>query len=66
MKLIVAEVVIELEPESPLTWLEVLPKPEGTTYIPWARVFVRTEPGTPNYRKPRPYRRGGTGFLRRG
>lgn len=55
MKLIVAEVVLEMPGR--YDPMEVLPKPEGTTYIPWARVYVRTVAGTPRYRKPRPYHR---------
>lgn len=50
MRLIVAEVVLELGPCTD-AWpaLEVLPKPEGTTYYPDARVYVRTEAGTPTW-----------------
>lgn len=48
MKLIVAEVVLEME-EAALSFCEVLPRPEGTTWYPDARVFVRTEPNTPRW-----------------
>lgn len=47
MKLIVAEVVMEIK--GPLRWLEVLPKPEGTSWYPDARVFVITREGTPRW-----------------
>ena len=47
VKLIVAEVVLEwTEPYDPLA---VLPRPEGTTFYPDARVFVRTRIGTPRW-----------------
>jgi hypothetical protein len=47
VKLIVAEVFLEwLEPYDVL---EILPKPEGTTWYPDARVFVRTREGTPRW-----------------
>lgn len=35
--------------EAALSFCEVLPRPEGTTWYPDARVFVRTEPNTPRW-----------------
>lgn len=52
MKLIVAEVVMECPP-SEYGPMEILPRPEGTTWYPDGRVFVRTEPGTPRWRRRR-------------
>jgi hypothetical protein len=49
MKLIVAEIVLEWR--EPLTFMTVLPKPEGTSYYPDARVFVKTREGTPRWQK---------------
>lgn len=50
MKLIVAEVAMELGPCTD-RWpaLEILPKPEGTSWYPDARVFVITREGTPRW-----------------
>lgn len=48
MKLIVAEVLIELV--TPITFGHVFLKPEGTTYYPDARVYVRTQSNTPRRR----------------
>lgn len=47
MKLIVAEVVLEMPGR--YDPMEVLPKPEGTTWYPDGRVFVRTEANTPKW-----------------
>lgn len=41
MKLIVAEVVLDWS-DVPYEPAEILPKPEGTTWYPDGRVFVRT------------------------
>jgi len=54
VKLIVSEVVLEWPKERDVMFfrdLEILPKPEGTTWYPDARVFVRTRPNTPRWIK---------------
>lgn len=63
MKLVVAEVVLEVSPADCVLGA-ALPRPEGTTWIPWARCFVR---GSHLHMNPaaKP-RRGGSGYLRRG
>lgn len=51
MKLIVAEVVMEwVASELPhQRFGEILPKPEGCSWYPDARVFVKTREGTPRW-----------------
>lgn len=48
MKLIVAEIIMEC-PRSEYGPGDSLPRPEGSTWYPDARVFVRTEPNTPRW-----------------
>lgn len=50
MRLIVAEVRYEAAPSSSAEWdLALSLKPEGCTWYPDARVWVRTVPGTPRW-----------------
>lgn len=51
MRLIVAEVVLEWPaPDYPKDGFGLaMPKPEGTTWYPDGRVFVRTEEDTPKW-----------------
>jgi hypothetical protein len=65
VKLIVAEVVIELEAgRGDIDWPLILPRPEGTTYYPDARVFVRTRPETPTWLNGMRLRRRGRALIK--